>query len=69
MDQKGDKYGFLRGISLGIEFAVPVLLFAFLGLWLDKQFGLSPLGVISGVILGAIIGFWNVYKFVLNYKQ
>ncbi len=69
MDEQQDQYGYLRGLSLGMELAIPVLLFAFFGIWIDKRFHVTPVGLIVGVILGAIIGFWNIYKFVLNVKK
>jgi F0F1-type ATP synthase assembly protein I len=69
MEENQDRYGYLRGLSLGMELAIPVILFAFLGLWIDKKLSVSPVGLIIGVMLGAVVGFWNIYKFVLNGKQ
>jgi F0F1-type ATP synthase assembly protein I len=36
----------------GIQFAVALVLFVFLGSWLDKRFGTSPLFILLGVLVG-----------------
>ena len=68
MAEKLDKYVLLKGLSLGIELAAPVLLLALLGRLIDKQFGVFPYGMVIGVVVGAIVGFWNVVKFVISSK-
>lgn len=52
--------------SIGIEFAAAVFLFAFLGYMADKYLKTTPWLMALGVIIGAIAGFWNVYKIVLK---
>jgi len=68
MAGKIDKFVLLKGISLGIELAAPVILLALLGRLVDKQFGTFPGGMVIGVVVGAIVGFWNVVKFVIDNK-
>jgi len=48
--------------GLGIQFAVGILLFLYLGKWIDSTFGTSPIGVIAGVFLGAAGSFYIVYR-------
>jgi Putative F0F1-ATPase subunit (ATPase_gene1). len=47
--------------GLGIQLAVSILLFLYVGQWLDKKFGTDPLLLILGVFTGAGLGFYNMY--------
>lgn len=47
--------------GLGIQLAVFILLFLYLGQWLDKKFGTDPWLLILGVFAGAGLGFYNMY--------
>lgn len=42
--------------GLGIQFAASILLFLFLGFWLDRQFGTTPWLLILGTFVGAGVG-------------
>ena len=46
----------------GIQFAVALVLFVFLGNWLDKRFGSSPLFILLGVLVGGGGGFYSLYR-------
>lgn len=46
----------------GIEFAVAIVGFLYLGKWLDARFGTSPVLMIVGVFLGAAGGFYGLYR-------
>lgn len=60
---------FAEAASISIELVVPVVLGAFVGYELDKYFKSYPGCLITGVVLGAISGFWTVFKlFILNKK-
>jgi F0F1-type ATP synthase assembly protein I len=48
--------------GLGIQFAVGIILFLYLGKWIDATLGTSPVGVIAGVFLGATGSFYVVYR-------
>lgn len=56
----------MRGLSIGIELAVSVLLFAFIGYEVDLMFKTDPFGIVFGVLLGFLGGMWNIYKMVLK---
>ena len=43
-------------LTMGIQLAIPVILFFFLGKWLDFKFNTSPWLMLSGLILGAVGG-------------
>ena len=57
-----------KGISgsefagVGMQFAITIVLFALLGIWLDKRLGTSPWMVILGVFGGGGLGFWSMYR-------
>jgi ATP synthase protein I len=56
------------GRSLGMGFRVASELFAgilvggFIGWWIDRWFGTEPAGLLIMLMIGAVSGFWNVYK-------
>ncbi len=47
--------------GLGIQLAISILLFLYLGQWLDKKLGTDPLLLIVGVFVGATVGIYNMY--------
>ena len=49
-------------LGVGLEFAVSLLLFIFLGRYLDKLLGTEPWLFISGSALGFIVGFYSLVK-------
>jgi Uncharacterized protein conserved in bacteria len=46
----------------GIEFAIAIVGFLYLGKWLDGRFGTSPVLMIVGVFVGAAGGFYSLYR-------
>ena len=67
-DEKRPEQSSSKGLSgadfagLGIQFAAAILLFVFIGQWLDKRYGGSGLFTLSGVFLGAGAAFYNMYR-------
>ena len=62
--QAGDMAG------VGLQFAASILLFFFLGRWLDGKLGTDPWLLIVGVLVGLSAGFWSMYRrLVLDPKQ
>lgn len=51
--------GSLAGI--GVQLLISILLFLYLGQWLDRKLGTEPLLLIVGVFVGAAIGIYNMY--------
>jgi F0F1-type ATP synthase assembly protein I len=51
-----------RYAGLGIQFAASILLFLYLGQWLDKRFGTDPLFLYIGVFTGAGAAFYSMYR-------
>ena len=51
--------------TIGIIFILPVIIGAYLGVWLDNKLqGFSVIWTISFIFLGVIIGIINVYLFL-----
>ena len=51
--------------GLGIQLVISILLFLYLGQWLDKKFGTDPMLLMVGVFVGAAIGFYNMYHMLM----
>lgn len=57
--------GFRPGASLagaGLQFAIAVILFVFLGQWLDKKFGTAPVFLLLCVFAGAGAALYSMYR-------
>ena len=48
--------------GVGIQFALAILVFLYLGQWLDRKLGTAPRLLIIGVFLGAGLGFYSMYR-------
>lgn len=48
--------------GLGLQFAASILLFLFLGQWLDRRLGTAPWMLLAGVFLGAGGSFYSMYR-------
>ena len=55
--------------SLGIQFAVTILLFTAAGWWLDGQLGTTPLFILLGTLLGAVGGFYKLYRTLMDMDE
>jgi F0F1-type ATP synthase assembly protein I len=51
--------------SLGVQFVVAILLFLWVGKWLDAKLGTSPWLLIIGTFVGAAAGFYNLYRKIM----
>ena len=49
-------------IGVGLQFAIGVVLFLYLGKWVDSRLGTAPAFLIIGVFLGAGLSFYNLYR-------
>ena len=49
-------------LTLGLQLAISVVVFFFIGYWLDGKFGTSPWGTIGGAFLGAAGGLTKFLK-------
>jgi ATP synthase protein I len=49
----------------GVQFVVSILLFLYIGKWLDARLGTSPWLLMLGVFLGAGAGFYSFYRRIM----
>lgn len=57
-----------KAMMLGSEIVISLLLFVFLGLYVDKKFDISPIGILGGVFFGIGTTFSILLKFGVNKK-
>lgn len=64
---------FRKGLSfaarVGMELVAATMVGAFLGYLLDRYLATKPWLMVVGVVVGAIAGFLNVYRFVQRMNQ
>jgi ATP synthase protein I len=51
-----------RYAGLGLQFAISIILFLYVGQWIDRRYGTDPLFLILGVFLGATAAFYSMYR-------
>jgi len=51
-------------LSLGVQLASTVLVCGAVGYWADIQLGSSPVGVLSGVVFGSVVGMTQFFRTV-----
>jgi F0F1-type ATP synthase assembly protein I len=56
---KGTSVGEFAG--LGLQFAASIVLFLYLGQWLDRKLGTEPWLLLTGVFVGAGGSFYSLY--------
>ena len=60
-DAAGGDTPFGEYSGLGLQFAISVVLWVFVGQWLDKRFATSPWLLILSLFLGGGLSFYNMY--------
>lgn len=48
--------------GVGLQFALSIVLFLLAGQWLDRRLGTEPWLLILGVLVGAVAGFYSLYR-------
>jgi ATP synthase protein I len=49
-------------LGVGMQFAGSIILFLFVGQWLDRRLGTEPWLLLLGVFVGAAAGFYSLYR-------
>ena len=50
--------------DLGIRFALNIIIFLFIGKWVDSKLGTFPVFLAIGVLFGATVGLISIYRVV-----
>jgi F0F1-type ATP synthase assembly protein I len=53
-------------LTLGFQLAVAVVVFFFLGDWIDRRYGIAPIGKLVGTSIGMVGGFIKFFKSVAS---
>ena len=53
----------------GIQLVVSILLFVYLGRWLDAKFGTTPWLLVLGAFVGAFAGFYSMYRALMAHTR
>ena len=48
--------------GVGLQFAIAIILFLFLGSWADRNLGTSPIFLLVGVFIGGGAAFYSMYR-------
>lgn len=54
-------YALAIGFQLIFTLAIPIIVFAFLGVWIDGTFHLVPFGMVIGVLVGIVVSIYAFY--------
>ena len=55
--------------SASYSLIASLLLFIFIGVYIDNHFDLKPFGTISGLLFGLIVGFYQLVKMTFFMKK
>ena len=55
--------------GLGLQFAVSILLFLYAGQWLDRKLDTTPLCLVIGTFIGAAVGFYAIYRRLMEEQR
>lgn len=73
MSTKQEKGKFFYAVSLGSELgfmiALPLVLFLFLGVYLDKKFETLPIFIITFTVLSIVFTFFELRYFILPFLE
>ena len=61
---KGQKSNWLRLSSIGFQIAASLLLFGWLGDFIDNQFDTNPIFLVIGLIFGATASLYQIWKMI-----
>lgn len=56
-------------VGIGLQFAGAIVLFLFLGQWLDRKLGTAPWMLYLGVFVGAAASFYSMYRKLMAIQE
>ncbi len=61
-DQAKDELKLGTFAGVGLQFALAIILFLFLGQWADRKLDTSPVFLLTGVFVGGGAAFYSMYR-------
>jgi len=61
-----DYQNYASYLTLGFQLAAAVVVFYFIGSWIDKHYGIAPIGMLIGTTIGMVGGFIKFFKSVAS---
>lgn len=55
--------------GIGLQFAVSIVVFLFVGQWLDQKFDTSPVFLMLGVFVGGGAAFYSMYRKLMDAQR
>lgn len=73
-NQKEDSYSKITKelgpfLNLGLQLAITIVLFCFIGMWIDKHYSTTPIWLIVFSFLGIALGFYNFFRTINKYSN
>jgi ATP synthase protein I len=68
-DRRDDASSLSMYAGVGIQFALTIVVFLFVGQWLDRRLGTTPWLTIIGVFVGAVGGFYSLYSRLMTAQR
>lgn len=75
-DQESGRARFLRTYqqaaphtTAGLQYGITIIICLFIGRWVDGRTGTRPLFLIVGIFLGAVAGFYNLYRSLVQQER
>ena len=59
----------IANVTIGLQVGITIFIFVYAGHWLDQHYGKSPVFLILGTFLGFAIGFYHLYKELMDLKK
>jgi len=73
MDQKNNRKKIINELGfysdVGLKYAITIIVFLFLGYWIDGKTGLKPTFTLIGVFFGASAGFYSLYRSLISHTN
>lgn len=55
--------------GLGLQFVIALLVFLYLGQWVDRKLGTDPVFLLIGVFVGAGAAFYSMYRKLMGAQE
>lgn len=67
--KREEKFRLIDAMDLGVYLVIPLLVGLGAGIVVDSKLGIKPVGIILGLVLGAVGSFFNLIKIVREFSK